>query len=129
MQLTLDLDSIEGVAVGTAAGTLNLDDLKRAVTTMWDAVDGPDLRILWDMRNARFEVDADDVFSFATFVRVAAPSVRLRTALVFSTDPEFGLGRMFEVFRAQDNAQTEVFRDMDLALAWLREPVDDAGSR
>lgn len=41
-----------------------------------------------------------------------------RMALLVRSDVDFGLGRMFEAFAA-DVGQTEVFRDRELALAWL----------
>ena len=40
-----------------------------------------------------------------------------RAAFVVARDLEFGLVRMFEVFRESDDVQTSVFRDLDQALA------------
>ncbi len=122
MELTLDLNSVDGVAIGIARGRMDMKDLEIAVTTLWDAVEGSDLLLLWDLRDARFDVESEDVHAFAKFVQSTAPPERLRTALVVSTDLEFGLSRMFEVARATENAMTEVFRDMDRALDWLRGP-------
>ncbi len=123
MELSLDLNSTDGVAIGIVRGRMDMKDLETAVTTLWGSVEGSDLFLLWDFRDARFDVDAKDVHAFAKFVRSTAPPGRLRTAIVVSTDLEFGLVRMFEVERATENAMTEVFRDMDQALSWLRGPA------
>ena len=53
MTVTFDLESVESVAVCTAHGPLNLDGIKQAAAAMWRLVEGPQIRLLWDLRDAR----------------------------------------------------------------------------
>ena len=124
MAATFDLESVDGVAIGIAHGPLTLDEIKESAATMWRLVDGPDVRILWDLRDAHFDLAATEVRDLAEFVKRFAPSSALRTAFVVSRDLAFGLVRMFEVFREREGARTSVFRDKQQAVDWLTN--DDA---
>ncbi len=86
---------------------------------MWRQVEGPDIRLLWDLRDARFDLSVGEVEDLAEFIKQHSPPGDLRTAFVVSTDREFGLARMFEVFRETADAQTATFRDKGRALKWL----------
>ena len=119
MAVTFDLDSVKGVVVGVARGPLTLKEIKESAVSIRRQVEGPDIRILWDLRDARFDLSVDEVKDFAEFIKRHSPPGDLRTAFVVSTDREFGLVRMFEVFREVADTQTAVFRDKGRALEWL----------
>ncbi len=119
MAVTFDLDSVKGVAVGVARGPLTLKEIKESAVSMWRQVEGPDIRVLWDLRDARFDFSVGEVKDLAEFIKQHSPPGDLRTAFVVSTDLEFGLVRMFEVFREVADAQTATFRGIGRALEWL----------
>jgi len=119
MPISIDLDSSNGIAIGTGQGLLSLDEVKRGVTTLWQRMLGPPYVILWDLREARADFLASEVRELAHFVTQNAPVGETRTAFVVSGDLEFGLARMFEVFRESEGVYTFVSRDREAAIDWL----------
>lgn len=119
MDLVFDQESEKGVVVGTAHGRLRLEDLKESAAALWREVDAPAVRVLWDLRDATFELSSGDVQEFAHFGKRHSPFAGLKMAFLVSRDLEFGLLRMFEVFRATERTRTAVFRDRAQALLWL----------
>ena len=117
--VTIDIDSVKGTVVGTVSGTLTLDDIREAAAAVWRDVEAPRVRVLWDLREARFTLSVTEVQDLAEFARLHSPFDHLRMAFVVAGDLEFGQIRMFDVFRETATARTEVFRDMEKALSWL----------
>ncbi len=75
--------------------------------------------MLWDLREAQFDLSTTEVRFLAEFTKQHSPFSRLRMAFVVAGDLEFGLIRMFEVFRETEGVRTAVFEDMGEALGWL----------
>ena len=119
MAVTLDLDSVEGVSIGIAHGSLTLAEIKESAATMWRFVGGSEIRMLWDLRDAQFDLTSTEVRELADFARMLVSGATVRTAFVAPRDLEFGLLRMFEVLREGKGVQTSVFRDKERALEWL----------
>ena len=119
MPVTLDLESVEGMAIGIAHGSLTLDEIKESAATMWRVVGGREIPTLWDLRDAQFDLASTEVRDLAEFVKTLVSGGVLRTAFVVSSDLEFGLLRMFEMLREAEGVQTAVFRDKERALEWL----------
>jgi hypothetical protein len=117
--ITIDLESVAGVVVGVANGPLTLADIRDAAATVWRQFEGGRIRILWDLRDARFNFSAAEVEDLAKFMRQKSPFTDLRSAFVISGDVEFGLVRMYEILRETDSARSEVFRNRERAIAWL----------
>jgi hypothetical protein len=44
-----------------------------------------------------------------------------KLAIVVSSDVNYGMGRMMEIFCAQRNIDVKVFKELDLAKKWLLE--------
>ena len=120
MAVTFDFESVEEVAIGLAHGPLTFDEIKESAATMWRLVEGPQIRILWDLRDARFDLGPAEVRGLAEFVKRLAPPTAFRSAFVASRDLEFGLLRMFATLRETKGALTSVFRDKQKAVEWLR---------
>ena len=74
-------------------------------------------RRIWDATR-NFNFTADEVRTIANHGKVLWPGAA-RVAYVAEDDLTFGLVRMFEVFREQENYQTKVFRDEPSARTWL----------
>lgn len=119
MSLTIDLESIDGICIGIAEGALTLDEIKQSAATMWRLAEGPDIRMLWDLRKAKFDLEVAQVSDLADTVKLMIASGESRIAFVVTEDLEFGLIRMYEAFRHSDTSLTSVFRDRDKAIAWL----------
>lgn len=119
MSLTIDLESIDGICIGIAEGALTLDEIKQSAATMWRLAEGPDIRMLWDLRKANFDLEVAQVSDLADTVKLMIASGESRIAFVVTEDLEFGLIRMYEAFRHSDTSRTSVFRDRDKAIAWL----------
>ena len=119
MVIIIEKDPETGVVVGTASGPLTIEEIRRAAASVWTDVEGPRLRVLWDLRKARFEFSTVEVRGLAEFARQNSPYPDLRMAFVVARDLEFGLVRIFEALRETSRARVAVFREKDEALAWL----------
>jgi hypothetical protein len=124
MAITLDLESVEGIAIGIAHGYLTLDEIEKSAATLWQAVEGPAVRMLWDLRDARFDLAQAEVSDLAEYIKGLISGSAIRTCFVVSGDLEFGLVRMFETLREAKGVRTSVFRDKERAIEWLTN--DDA---
>jgi hypothetical protein len=124
MSLTIDLESIDGICIGIAEGALTLAEIKESAATMWRLAEGPDVRMLWDLRKAKFDLDVSQVSDLADTVKQMVASSDSRIAFVVTENLEFGLLRMYEAFRHSDTSRTSVFRDRDKAIAWLEGSAD-----
>ena len=119
MRTRFEIDTRDGVSVGIARGALTLEQSQEAAVALWRRAPEPPLRVLWDLCEARFDLTPDEVRRLAEFIKENAPPGDLRTAFLVSGDLEFGLVRMFEVFRETPDAKAAAFRDRESALAWL----------
>jgi len=122
MAVEFELESIDGIALGIARGPLSLREIKQAAEDMWERASGDEIRMLWDLREARFNLDTNEIRDLSGFVKRLVGTVGLRTAFLVARDLEFGLLRMFEAFREAEGAENSVFRDQDSAVAWLNGP-------
>jgi hypothetical protein len=90
---------------------------------LWKHADWDGRAVVWDFRSAHFDVNTSDIRELAVFVLehqpVAPPS---RVAFVTARDVDFGMTRMFEVFREDPATEFRVFRDYHEAVAWARAP-------
>ena len=105
----------DGISTLRLARQLSLEELLQVLD---DAVSlDVGNRRIWDATR-HFNYTADEVRSIAEHGKVIWPGAA-RVAYVAEDDLTFGLVRMFEVFREQENYQTKVFRDEQAARTWL----------
>ncbi len=123
MATSFDLESVDGVAIGVGRGAITLEEMKQLAARLWQQLEGRTDRVLWDLRDAQFELEPDEVRELAEFAKANSPGGDLRTAFVVSADLEFGLVRMFEAFRGMEGATIAVFRTREPALEWLRRDL------
>ncbi len=77
--------------------------------------------VVWDFRSAILDVRAPEVREIARFVLDRQPSSPPpKVAFVIARDVDFGLARMFEVFRQHPSTEVRTFRDYDEAVSWAR---------
>jgi hypothetical protein len=120
LKIHLDLDSEPGIVIGHASGSMTLADMRDAAHEAWARASGPRARFLWDIREAEFDLPADQVRELAEYAKRTSPFPDLRTAFVVREGLQFGLVRMFEVMRETPGARVRVFTEADPALDWLR---------
>ena len=94
-------------------------EIKESADTMWRLLEGPRIRVLWDLRDACFNLGTAEVRDLAEFVKLIAPSSAFRSAFVASRNLEFSLLRTFALFRETEAALTSVFRNKQQAVEWL----------
>ena len=79
-------------------------------------------RRLWDLTR-NFVFTSAEIAQIAERGKTHWPSAS-RVAYVAADDLSFGLLRMFEVYREQENYETRVFREEQGARDWLKEWVE-----
>ena len=119
MRISVELDRERGVAVAACEGALRRDDAERGATAAWEAAGDRARSVVWDFREATFELSASDVRAMAKFVRRYQPTPPpARVAFVTPRAADYGLARMFEVFREDPRTAFRVFRSFDEAVQW-----------
>lgn len=118
-ELIIIIDPNTGVALATCTGTVRLSDAQAGVVSLWEHPKWPGEAAVWDLRTARLEFSTAEVREAAQFVLGRQPSTPpKRVAFVTAHDMDFGLIRMFEVFRESPETEVRAFRDLEPALDW-----------
>jgi len=130
MPFLLRLEPGSGVVVGTCTGPLNLADARKGAMTFWSNPEWSGRPVVWDFRNARFDIHAPEIRDVAQFILDnQPPAPPPRVAFVTIRDVDFGLARIFEVYREQPATTFRVFRDYDEAMAWAMGHGSIVGER
>jgi hypothetical protein len=122
------VDREQDYTIYTVHGDFTADQIGRAIQIFFDG--NMTTLTLWDFTDAEF-----GNISGAIPQQVAGLSQQFegkrvpgaKTAMVFTKDVGYGLGRMFEMFRELQDSQTDyrTFRSRAEALRWLGiEPAD-----
>ena len=114
-------DKTQNLTIVTATGQLTADDLINWVRHYYA---GNVTRfILWDLTRANLSaISFEEVAAHAkSFNRLADSRPGGRSAFVFGSDLEYGLGRMCQALSEIENVPIEfqTFRDIDEARQWL----------
>jgi hypothetical protein len=118
---SIAIESQTGIAIGTCTGGLGLKDAEEDIEALWKHPDWQGRAVVWDFRSARFDFEIPDIHELAAFVLGHQPaSPPSRVAFVTARDVDFGMARMFEVFREDPATEFRVFRDYHEAVAWAR---------
>ena len=119
----------DGVVVGTCSGALMVEDAKAGATAVWNNPDWRGKPIVWDLRSAQLDVDAEGVRAIARFILTSQPSPPPpRVAFVTAREVDFGMARMLEAYRENRATEVHVFRDYEAASCWVRLREPDASS-
>jgi hypothetical protein len=118
---SIDID--RQLTIHTVTGEVLPEEVSVKIKTYNES--GPTKFILWDFSQATLnKIPSRQVESFVTLTKQYS-SLRKggKTALVFSSDLGFGLGRVYDIH--QDLVESEIphmtFRSKELALKWLLE--------
>jgi len=121
--VSIQIEPESGIAIAKCSGVLRLSDAKEAVSALWKTPGWSSKAAVWDFRDAQFDVSSSDIREVAQFIiRLQPIPPPGRVAWVTPRDVDFGLARMFEVFREDPRTEFRVFRDYDAAVSWARSP-------
>ena len=119
--VTIEIELGTGMAIATCSKVLRLGDAKEGAAALWKTPGWSGKSVVWDFRKARFDLCSSDIHEIAQFILSHQPATPpSRVAFVTRRDVDFGLARMFEVFREDPHTEFRVFRDYDEAVGWAR---------
>ncbi len=119
MPFSLRFDT--GIVIGSCSGVLDANEAKAGATAFWENPDWRGIPVVWDLRAAELKVAAPHVRELAQFILGAQPSPPPpKVAFVTGRDVDFGMIRMFEVFREHRATKVQAFRDYEEAVSWAR---------
>ena len=118
--ITRSSETDHGLTIFTVEGTPTVNEILTQVAEFMEA--GPTPLVLWDYTRGSLNLPAAELRSLLergqkyTLRRAGG-----KGALVFSTDVDYGAGRMLEVFAAMMEIplSVRVFRDVQEARQWL----------
>jgi hypothetical protein len=117
--MAVSLRAEAGIVIGTCSGTFELDAAKEGAQRFWERAEWRGKPIVWDLRSAELAVNATQVRELGRSILSAQPSPPPpKVAFVTGRDVDFGIVRMFEVFREDPATNVRVFRDYEAAIAW-----------
>lgn len=128
MPIRTRFDRALGIVIHQMVGDLHPEEVLASQRKLYASSDhDPTMPVLWDARSAHaWVVDFGGMSAMVERSRELWGSMRGgRTAIVVSSDADYGMGRMYQSLAENMPRKLEVFRDFDLAVAWLKTPADD----
>jgi len=126
MPFTIRIEAESGIAIATCSGTLTLPDAREGAEALWKTPGWMGRSAVWDFRSAEFDLSSGDIVEIAQFIlnhQPTPPPAKIAFATGRSVD--FGVSRMFEVYRRDPQTAFRVFREYDEAIRWARSPDPD----
>jgi len=121
MALSIKIEAETGVAIATCSGILRTSDAKKGATALWKTPGWPGRSVVWDFREAQFDMSSSDTQNIAHFILTNQPAKPpLKVAFVVQRDFDFGMARVFEAHRHDPHTEFQVFRDYQEAICWAR---------
>jgi hypothetical protein len=121
MPFSLCFDPENGLVIATCSGSLGVSDAREGAEMFWNKPEWSGRSVVWDFRTAQLDVRGADVQEVARFILERQPETPPpRVAFVTGRDVDFGLMRMFQVYRQHPATQIRVFRDYEEAVSWAR---------
>jgi hypothetical protein len=118
-----EVNDLNDLTIHSIHGKVTAKELSEKIESFYAV--NPTRLALWDFSEADLkEITAEDIRTLAEFTQRFLPlRGQGKTALVFSTDFTFGLGRMYDI--TQNLGKSDVvhrsFRNKNEALEWLNE--------
>jgi hypothetical protein len=121
-QMTPTINALDedGLTLVTVVGPLTLANMVKYAEALLSEVRNRK-PLIWDLRQASFKLNADQVKELAAAVNRVAEQNKPKTAFVVDQDLEFGLVRMFGAYRDHGETKIGVFRELDAARQWIAE--------
>lgn len=126
MHITRSVDLEKGIVYATVTGTITVAEVRADMARMTSESDyPPDMPGIIDMRNAQAGLTSDELRQIAETVKNSPKVVtHTRRALLVNSNLMYGLYRMFATFVSDGTTEYQVFRDEQLARAWIEEIVE-----
>jgi hypothetical protein len=121
MTISLSVDALRDLTVFTVEGELSFEEQVEVLRIFYGG--DPTTNVLWDFRNItgnRIQSEeASEIVSFIKRNEAKRPSGK--TALVVSTDLDFGLSRVSQAYGESEGLPWEIraFRSMESAYRWI----------
>jgi hypothetical protein len=127
MTVSIHVEPKTKLAICTCVGILSVEDAMNGAKSLWQTPGWSGKAAVWDFRKASFDMSSSEVKKVAQFIihhQPASPPEKM--AFVAHGDLEYGMSRMFEVYRQNLKTDFRVFRDIEEALNWagMHEPDD-----
>jgi hypothetical protein len=121
------IDRENDLTVYSVSGGFTAEQVGQAIEDFYAGE--PTIRVLWDFTEATFEnISATVPQQMAGASRQHAGERQSggKTAMVFTTDVGYGLGRMFESMRISQESHVayRTFRSREEAMLWLESDLD-----
>jgi len=127
MPFSLSFEPEKGLVIAVCSGALNVHDALMGVAVFWNSPEWSGMPVVWDLRTAQLDIKGTDVQEIARFVLQRQPETPSpRVAFVTGRDVDYGLARMFQVYRQHPSTQVRVFRDYEEAVSWARTGLPHA---
>jgi hypothetical protein len=121
MPIAIHIEPEDGLATVRCTGVLRVEDACDAASEVWRTPAWRGAAIVWDFRDSRFNMSSSGIRDIARFILENQPETPpSRVAFVAPHDVDYGLSRMYEVFREDARTLFRVTRDYEEALAWVR---------
>ena len=116
MSKKYSIEITDDIVWTTFNSSSNISDIKNAIDEV-SLLEYSYLK-LWDFTPG-FDLENSEVIELAEYAKrkILGP---LRSAMVSPTDVVFGLIRMYEVHRENDQQDTRAFRNIEEAVEWLK---------
>ena len=126
MTAAIQIKMKDGVAIATCTGVLRISDAREGAEALWKTPGWSGHPVVWDFREAHFEMTSPDTREVAQYVLQNQPAPPpQRVAFVTGRDVDFGMGRVFEAYRDDPRTDFRVFRDYEQATRWARGQEPD----
>jgi hypothetical protein len=123
MNISIQIEPKTGMAIVTCSGALQTNDAKEGATLLWKTPGWAGKSVVWDFREAKFDISSSDTRDIAQFIFSHQPETPpLKVAFVTHREVDFGMARMFAAYRQDDRTEFRVFRDYEEAVSWARLP-------
>ncbi len=115
------------MAIATWSGIVRLNDAKEAAATLWKTPGWAGRSAVWDFREAQIDFSTSDTRELAQFILQRQPATPpSKIAFVARRHVDFGMSRVFEVFREDPRTAFRAFKDYDEAISWAQSLEPDA---
>ena len=121
MIVSIQIEPETGMAIATCSGVLRLGDAQEGATALWKTPGWSGRSVVWDFREALFNMSSLDTQNIAQFIFTHQPATPpSKVAFVTQRDLDFGMARVFDVYRQDPRTTFQVFRDYEEAISWAR---------
>ena len=93
------------------------DDIRNAIDDV--STKYPNSLRLWDLSESGLELSGAELRQISDYGKAKLPFPS-KVAIIATKDLAYGLSRTYEVYRTEDESDTNVFRTVQQGLEWLR---------